>query len=500
MREQSNSLFSKFHALKDRMHKIAQTNLTNTISNFRNNLKETQENIKFYQKGRTELLSNKKIAGNLAEWTTTIQALTDIVETAEVKLIMYLKYFEKQYKYAEVTIHQWVNLHKYSKADNKLNFLEQIFTKTNNLIENVSNANKRLREVIDNIQSATAKNNKILSRIKKIASSHLPEPENDIDEEVLNLSLDKIKQLFLEIEKLQQAQKQKKEMLVKAQQQKQADIALKKQKEASKLSNNPILPIPSSSSYWFRKSINHPTVNSVTCLTQRLTVQEEIKLLEDLLNLTNLQEQETLYRYALLGTLARLMEHYKNNKDISPFKNNPEENDLSIKFRHAVFHAPEIINKATTAEVLDLSLKLIHLIKNKAQASSKTDSLSTIESELFYKFIDFVQKEDFTQEICKAQLLQSFAELKDCAVANPLIKNSASGFIHARISTYASALKNINMKAFRDVNKNFEGQLDKYIQLGNQYRHEAFVKPNSSINNLEHTTEEIEEYKNNLRF
>ncbi|MDB6097283.1 MAG: Protein 21 [Francisellaceae bacterium] len=498
-REQSNKIMSELFNLTILMNKVSELDLTPKIKEFRENLTETQKRMNEHQAIVSELLKYPtKIVSNFKEWLEILEKLTHTVETSEEQLIIFQEHFKKVYKLKGSLIQKNVKLGNFNKAKKQLLSIHQIYVKSQTLINTINQARKELSNLNDKIEEANIKNCKTLQHAvkKTIKTSNSLAVEN---KEELWQAFERLEAQFKELQ-------QKKDTLILQQESKKAILSIRR----INLTKKPSLEVHSnkliSQGLFYTKKPKALTLDSLSDLPKRMVVNKEKALLKQLLQIEIVEVHPSLYCYALLGTIARLMEHYKNSQGLSPFSK-----EIAKNFRNAIFHYPDLIKKVSIEEVRDLSLQILSFIEDKK--AWKAQLLEAIPSRLFALGIGKIENIPLTLDLCKEQLKQAQLELNlyPSHSIYSAVEQAALGFIYAKVSTYASALKRIDKDEYQLLNKEFNYKLNKYIQLGNQYRHEAFPSSTFMINNqfnkvadnslsaFEYKSEE-EEHKTNQHF
>ncbi|MDB6095729.1 MAG: Protein 21 [Francisellaceae bacterium] len=473
--EQSASLLNDLLHLTTLMNKTSELDLIPIIKGFRESLIDTQKIMTTYQAIVSKLLKYpNKIAGNFKEWLEILERLTQTVETSEEQLIVFQENFKKVYNIKAPLIQENIQSRNINKARKQLQSIKQIYLKAQTLINTVNQARKELSVLNDKIKEANEKNNKMLQHAIKKSNQALSLPIKDENE--LWQAFDRLEAQFKNL-------LQKRETLKLQQERKKPILNIRKEN----LTKKPFLEVHTdkvtSLNIFHTKMPKALTLGLLSDLPNKMVVNKEKALLKQLLQIETLEVDSSLYCYALLGTIARLMEHYKNSQGQCPFSKETAKN-----FRNTIFHHPELINKVKIEEVRDLGLQILSFIEDKE--AWKTQLLEVITSPLFKLGIGKIENIILTLEICKEQLKQAKLELNLYplhGIYSP-VEQAALGFIHAKISTYASTLKRIDKNEYQWLNKEFHYKLNKYILLGNQYRHAAFPSSTFSISNHYYNT------------
>ncbi len=256
--------------------------------------------------------------------------------------------------------------------------------------------------------------------------------------------------------------------------------------------------------------------------------QEELEKLTNIIQslqepmLKNQKENDEdimVLRYALLGTIARIMEHSKKMPNIQGLSR-----EDAVKCRDRIFHGQHhlfnemdmiLFNNKLKADngivdpksfqhmlhinemIIDLALKLIIFLKNKGNkmtkpvASTATASQiqqpktefseSPLDSKLLADILRGEEPKDPSIDVCLAELKTSFSRLlrlkkyvfKQHHYASiqhgSSILEAAFGFLFAKLGIFASVLKRKNFQEY--TKNNAAGLLDTYIDYGNSFRH-----------------------------
>jgi len=210
-------------------------------------------------------------------------------------------------------------------------------------------------------------------------------------------------------------------------------------------------------------------------------------------------EDIRILRYALLGTLARVMEHTKNLQGAGGF---PAQ--LAKKFRDTIFHANNLLpdldvksireGQEINLAILDMTRKIIACFKERKKSVSNQGQRGrvaqkpfeqAVDSPLFKQIIEHPDLRDLDLTGCTQALAtgeKELAELNAYQRANnspetePLI-TAAFGYLYGRLGTLASCLLKIASSNSADAlaaRAAFDTKAARYrefIRRGIDYRH-----------------------------
>jgi ankyrin repeat protein len=218
-------------------------------------------------------------------------------------------------------------------------------------------------------------------------------------------------------------------------------------------------------------------------------------------------EDVMIVRYAILGTITRLMEHIKELKGVKEFSA-----EKAKKCRDVIYHGHHHLFKdidnetmgvsvSDNVKIIEMARKLLKKLKTKEfklsnsivvskSIASKTPPSATraVNADSDSEFLESILKdnnlEDPSDKVCLAELragdskiarLSAYLFGSGIYATHYHIMNAAFGFMYGKLGMFASCLKRNNYKEFSKNLKKYE----EYIKYGKDFRHgKAFYLEN----------------------